>query len=45
MPTMEDYLYNHVNPDMRDYYMIIIDGSGRVEIHSRTPTTRTPTNC
>ena len=37
MPTMEDYLYNHVNPDMRDYYMIIIDGSGRVEIHRSHP--------
>ena len=37
MPTMEEYLYNHVNPDMRDYYMIIIDGSGRVEIHRSHP--------
>lgn len=37
MPTMEEYLYNHVEPDTKDYFMVFIDGEGRVVIHRTHP--------
>jgi hypothetical protein len=37
MPTMEEYLYNHVEPDTKDYFMVFIDGGGKVVIHRTHP--------
>ena len=37
MPTMEEYLYNHVEPDTKDYFMVFIDGEGKVVIHRTHP--------
>ena len=37
MPTMEEYLYNHVEPDTKDDFMVFIDGEGKVVIHRTHP--------
>lgn len=37
MPTMEEYLYNHVEPDTNDYFIVFIDGEGKVTIHRTHP--------
>lgn len=37
MPTMEEYLYHHVEPDTKDYFMVFIDGEGKVVIHRTHP--------
>ena len=37
MPTTEEYLYNHVEPDTNDYFMVFIDGEGKVTIHRTHP--------
>jgi len=37
MPTTEEYLYSHVEPDTKDYFMVFIDGEGKVVIHRTHP--------